>query len=109
MRAKRALEEVSRLAGTIRPPATQTNHKGKDKETEVARSATQTSSSSERPNLSSQESTAGGPTASGSRSRRGTTSGRQSVLGEYWGAEVLVSERLAASEINPITDADLWF
>ena len=90
MRARRALEEVSRQAGTVRPPASQSNHKGKDKETEATRPTTQTSSSS-------------------SRSRSGTTSGRQSVLGEYWRAEVPESMRPAASEINPTTDADLWF
>ena len=81
IRAKRVLEEVSRQAGTIRPPASQLNHKGKDKETEAARPAMQTSSSS-------------------SRSRSGTTSGRQSVLGEYWRAEVPGSVWLAASEIS---------
>jgi hypothetical protein len=109
MRAKRALEEVARSAGTVRPSMLRMNHKGKGKDTGIAGLAMQTSSSSMQPSLPSQESMAGEPMASSSRPRQETASGRQSVLGEYWSAQVLASEQMEVSNINPITDAELWF
>jgi hypothetical protein len=109
MRAKRALEDVARLAGNARQPEICSKHKGKDKDTTVTRQAMQTPSHSLQPGVLTQERNVGETSSGSSRVRLEAAAGRQSVLEKYWNASALAAEQLEESQSNFNTDADPWF
>jgi len=108
MRAKRAQEEGARSEGIVRPTASRSNYKGKGRETGVAGPASQTPSNSIQTSLPSQENRTGEPRAASSRARQEMTSGRQSVLGDYWRAQDPAFEGTEESDIYPPQDDELW-
>jgi hypothetical protein len=109
MRARRVQEDTARLAGSVRLPAIRSKDKGKDKDTTGTRPATQTLSQRSQPGVLTQGSNRGEGSSGNSRVRPEASSGRQSVLGDYWNTDALAADQLDENEPNYNTDADPWF
>jgi hypothetical protein len=109
MRAKRALEDVTKIAGSSRQPIARSSRKGKEKDTGEARQTTQASIHRSQEGDPSQGRGTDEPRSSSSRVRQEGVSGRQSVLGEYWTAPAHTADQFEEIQTNLNNSEDSWF